>query len=304
MFRLRHRFLEPSTAVEWATFEDQQSRSLLRGETVNYVPYIAPRDYRAVLTGMRPAGALLGSGRFDRVVSTGSGIALSFLPQARLRGLACHYIESAARADGPSVTGKILARVPGIHLYTQYPAWSDGRWPYRGSLFDGYTVVERPEPAPAPKRVVVTLGTMRNYGFRRAVASVAAVLSEVAAADAEVLWQVGFTESADLVDDPHSMVPFDELQEAVARADLVIAHAGIGSALMALDRGQCPVLLPRRSAFDEHIDDHQLMIAGELDRRGLAVSRDPDALTADDLRTAMNRSVVSATEQQPFALTV
>lgn len=302
MYRLRHRFIGDSTHVEWATFDDQQSRSLLRGETVNFVPYIAPRDYRGVLSGLLPARSLLMSGRFDRVVSTGSAIALSFLPQARARGLSCHYIESAARAGGPSVTGQILSRVPGINLYSQYPAWSDDRWPYRGSLFDGYTAIQTPAPARRPKRIVVTLGTMRNYGFRRAVASASEAIAQVADRDTQVLWQVGFTDADDLVRDPQSMVPFDELQRSVAEADLVIAHAGIGSALMALDMGKCPVLLPRRRSFDEHVDDHQLMIAEELDKRGLAISRDPRALTAADLEAAMARSVTSSTAPVPFAL--
>ena len=57
----------------------------------------------------------------DTVVSTGSGIALSYMPLARARGIPCHYMESAARSDGPSRTGRILCRVHGVHLYTQYP---------------------------------------------------------------------------------------------------------------------------------------------------------------------------------------
>jgi hypothetical protein len=53
-------------------------------------------------------------------VSTGSAIALSFLPVARLRGVPCHCIESAARSASPSQTGRLLRRVPGVRLYTQY----------------------------------------------------------------------------------------------------------------------------------------------------------------------------------------
>lgn len=302
MSRLHRRFVEASTPVEWATFDDQQSRSLLRGENVHFIPYIAPRDYRGALAALRPARALLRSGRFDRVISTGSGIALSFLPQAQLQGLSCHYVESAARADGPSVTGNVLSHIPGIHLYTQYPSWSNERWPYRGSLFDGYAAVEKAELVERPRRIVVTLGTMRNYGFRRAVIAVKRVLDEVAAPDAQVLWQVGFTEAGDVVDDSCAMVPFDALKESVAGADLVIAHAGIGSALMALDLGKCPVLLPRRHSSNEHIDDHQLMIAGELDRRRLAVSKDPDELTVADLRAAMARTITSVPVLDPFTL--
>ncbi len=49
------------------------------------------------------------------------------------------YIESAARATGPSVTGRLMARVPGVQRYAQYRAWATGRWRYGGSVFDAFT---------------------------------------------------------------------------------------------------------------------------------------------------------------------
>lgn len=292
LFRLKDRFLEPGTRVEWATFDEPQSRSLLSDQVVNYVRYIAPRDYRSIAANVRPARQLLASRRFDRVVSTGSGIALAFLPVARAHGIDTHYIESAARADGPSVTGRLLARVPGINLYSQYPSWAGERkWKYRGSLFDSYSVQPRPGAKIRPDRVVVTLGTMRTFGFRRAVDAARRVLAELGAGNAEVLWQVGATNIDELPIQGRNLVPKAEMKAAMADADLIIAHAGIGSALDALDLGRCPVLLSRRKAFGEHIDDHQRLIARELDGRGLSVSRDPDELTVTDVVAAMSRVV-------------
>ena len=58
--------------------------------------------------------------RPTRAVSTGSGIALGYLPYLAARGVECHYIESAARVSGPSLTGRILRRVPRVRTYTQY----------------------------------------------------------------------------------------------------------------------------------------------------------------------------------------
>ena len=62
------------------------------------------------------------------------------------------------------------------------------------------------------------------------------------------------------------------------------------------------MLLPRLHRFDEMVDDHQLMIASELESRGLAISRAPEDLTADDLRRAMGTGVTAATELPPFEL--
>lgn len=75
------------------------------------------------------------------------------------------------------------------------------------------------------------------------------------------------------------------------RADVVVAHAGTGSALAALDAGRCPVLIPRERAHGEHIDDHQRQIAAELELRGLAIHRSVESLTYADLEQAAGRSV-------------
>lgn len=300
LWRLRQRFVPELTDVEWATFDDAQSRSLLRGETVHHVPYIPPRGVRGLLAALPSAGQILRTGRYGRVISTGSGIALAFLPLARAFGAEPHYIESSARAAGPSLTGRLVASTPRVHLYSQYESWADGRWQYAGSLFDGYRAevrstvagpVRSADPGITARRVVVTLGTMRTYGFRRAVEHLLRVLPDVLAPGAEVLWQVGATDCTGLPVDGRVEVPAAELRAAIAAADLVIAHAGIGSCLAALDCGRCPVLLPRRPEHGEHVDAHQELIAGELDRRGLAVRRAPEELTAADLREAMTRAV-------------
>lgn len=302
--RLRSRLSPPAREVEWATFDDAQSRSLLAGERVHHVGYIAPRGYAAAARAVPAAGRVIGRGRFDRVVSTGSGIAIPFLAVARARGLQAHYIESAARTQAPSMTGKVVARVPGTQLYSQYRSWAHGRWTYAGSLFDGFHAVAAEGNAAAPRaqRVVVTLGTMRTYAFRSAVERLVAVLPQVLTPDAEVLWQVGVTPVSDLGIEGHDLVDAAEMRAAVGAADLVVAHAGIGSALGALDAGLCPVLLPRSATRGEHVDEHQQLIADELSGRGLAVTCAPGELAADHLRLALSRRILTDAQPVPFEL--
>jgi UDP-N-acetylglucosamine--N-acetylmuramyl-(pentapeptide) pyrophosphoryl-undecaprenol N-acetylglucosamine transferase len=300
--RLRHRLSPPADEADWVTFDDPQALSLLAGETVHYIPYIPPRGYAEVGRAIREATRLLRTGAYSRVVSTGSGIAIPYLTVARGLGLEAHYVESAARTAAPSRTGSVLSRIPGVRLYCQYPAWAGPRWKYRGSLFDGYHPEPRPGAPDRTKRVVVTLGTMRIYGFRSAVAALARLLPEVVADGADVLWQVGVTDTAGLPIEARSVVPTHELLAAVAEADLVVAHAGIGSTLFALDAGHCPVLLPRRAARGEHVDDHQVLIADALAAKGLAVVGDPATLTPDDLRAAVRTVVRRHQRPEPFLL--
>ncbi|WP_158604492.1 glycosyltransferase [Nocardioides mangrovicus] len=227
-------------------------------------------------------------------------MAIPFVTTARMLGIPCHYIESAARADGPSLTGRVMQRTPGVNLYSQYSRWSDDRWSYRGSLFDSFRA--RPVAARAPRRVVVTLGTMRAYSFRRAVDRLIDILPAVLAPDAEVVWQVGATDPGGLAGDVRVSLANAELRALISSADLVIAHAGIGSALTALELGCRPVLLPRRAAHQEHVDDHQTLIARELDSRGLAISREADLVTADDLLAATAARVDLNQAPAPFSL--
>jgi UDP-N-acetylglucosamine transferase subunit ALG13 len=302
LYRLRPRFVPHADREEWATFDDPQSRAMLAGQRVHFVSYVGPRAYRSAAANVVSARRVLRDGRFQRVVSTGAGIALPFLSAARAMRIPCHYIESAARSQGPSMTGKLVGRLPGVRLYTQYESWASSRWAYRGSLFDGYQPEVQAAPVERARSVVVTLGTMRDYGFRSAVDRIRELLPEVVASDAEVLWQTGATYVGDLDIRAYERIPSNQLTDALARADLVIAHAGIGSSLTALDLGKCPVLLPRRVQRKEHVDDHQQMIARELAGRGLAVSSEVPDLRVDDLWTAMRTAVRVNEATKPFAL--
>lgn len=303
--RLKSRFVPAISSVEWVTFDDAQSRSLLRGQAVHYVDYIPPRGYAAVARNLGSARRILRRRPYSRIVTTGSGIAIPYLTIGRAMGIPCHYIESAARSQGPSFTGSYAARLPGVRLHTQYQVWAAGKWRYSGSLFDGYQRADGGgPPTQQAKRVVVTLGTMRSYAFRSAVERLVAVLPSVLAPDAQVLWQVGATDVSGLGIQALERVPALAMRAAIAEADLVVAHAGIGSALTVLDAGKCPVLLPRRQARCEHVDDHQLMIAAELASRDLAVTADARSVTAEDLHRAMTTSVATLESQHEFQLAV
>ena len=94
-------------------------------------------------------------------------------------------------------------------------------------------------------------------------------------------------------------IPEHDLNEAMREADVVVAHAGVGAALAAFEAGKCPVLVPRRHALGEHVDDHQTQIATELGDRGLAVSVEADDLTLENLHAAATRGRALAVDP-PF----
>ncbi|MEH0938280.1 glycosyltransferase [Micromonospora psammae] len=279
----------------WVTFDSPQSRSLLDGQEVIHVPPATTRDAVGALRDLVAARRVLRGGRFRQVVSTGASVAMSFILPAARHGLSCHYIESATRTEGPSLTGRLVARVPRTRLYTQYPGWARGRWRYGGSIFDGYRATRLPAPPPVT-RIVVALGTHERFGFPRLLARLVAVLPPTA----EILWQVGSTEIPRMPPGARRQVPYAEMQQAMREADVVVTHAGVGSALAAMRAGRRAIYVPRRSGHGEHVDDHQVEMARELDRRGLVLAREADAVTAEDLTEAASWTVTGTGTVTPF----
>jgi len=68
-----------------------------------------------------------------------------------------------------------------------------------------------------------------------------------------------------------AFMEMDEFAERVNAAELLILHAGAGSALHAIRAGKTPVLIPRLSSNGEHVDNHQVEFANELAQTGKAV---------------------------------
>lgn len=61
-----------------------------------------------------------------------------------------------------------------------------------------------------------------------------------------------------------------ELLERLAEASVIVTHAGSGTVRDALALGHVPVVVPRRAAHGEHINDHQLELAEALAGRIVA----------------------------------
>ncbi|NQX29254.1 glycosyl transferase family 28 [Microbacteriaceae bacterium VKM Ac-2854] len=294
LFTLAKRFGIAPEDQHWVTFDNGLSRSLLADRRVTYSRFAAPRDALPILRNSALAHGILKRGGYDAVFSTGSSPAVSFMPEASLRGIPCHYIESAARADGPSMTGKIISKIKNVSTYTQYPAWADERWQFGGSIFDAYVSGPAREVSSISK-AVVSVGTQDGYPFDRLFTALVPLLTGV-----DTLWQSGLADVSQHGIQGRASVPHHELQEAVAEADVVIAHSGTGAAVTAIEAGKMPILVPRLAKHGEHIDDHQLQIARELDRRGLAIAASVEELDEALLLRAARMSTGFATEVPAF----
>jgi len=70
-----------------------------------------------------------------------------------------------------------------------------------------------------------------------------------------------------------------ECRERMRSADVIVAHAGMGTILSALELGKPLLVMPRRAALGEHRNDHQLATAARFAAAGrIAVATDTDEL--------------------------
>jgi len=60
---------------------------------------------------------------------------------------------------------------------------------------------------------------------------------------------------------------YGEMEDLVRRARIVITHGGPASFISALQVGKIPVVVPRKTEFNEHVNDHQVAFAREVAQR-------------------------------------
>ena len=280
----------------WGTYSDSPASRSLPAATTVHAHHPTTKHLPNAVRNYRLAQRVFGEHDIERVISTGAAVAVPFMLRARQLGIPCHYIESATRVDGPSLSGRMLQRLRGVHLYRQLGDWGEPRWQQGPCVFDGFGI-DREPPHPV-SRIFVSLGT-HSYEFTALIDRLAGLLRD---REIQATWQLGSTPTpAALPGKVHKLLSPDELQSTISDADVVVGHAGVGLALTCLQAGKVPVLVPRRRARREHTDDHQAQLAGELDRQGLAVVAQVGELSFEHLEQAAGL-FVNYDEPPPFEL--
>lgn len=272
----------------WLTFDTPQSRQMLSGRRIQHLPYIGPRDLKGTLKAVPVIRSLIARESFDAAVSTGAAIATSALPLARLAGVPATYVESVCRLRGPSATGRILQRIPGIALRTPHPRWATGRWEQTASILSDFRSEQAPE-RPVPRKVFVTLGTIRGYRFDSLVDAMLAS----GYANEHTVWQLGDTPRTDaLPGRVYDYMSPGEFARAAREADVVVTHAGVGTLLELLGMGIYPIQAVRRASRGEHVDDHQTEIAELVNGIDIGLALEGPDLTASAIEHAAQRRIV------------
>lgn len=101
----------------------------------------------------------------------------------------------------------------------------------------------------------------------------------------DVVAQIG---PSDYVPRQLQVIPFmtpPEFRARLEAADIVIAHAGMGSIINALELGKPILVVPRHGEWNETRNDHQIATARRLGAEGLVQVAD----SAEELERALER---------------
>ncbi len=102
---------------------------------------------------------------------------------------------------------------------------------------------------------------------------------------ARVYAQIGPSEAVFEHIETVSFMSPGELANCIGQASCIVAHAGMGTILSALEAEKPLLVMPRRADLGEHRNDHQIATARKLEERGLVQV----AWTEDELTERLDR---------------
>jgi UDP-N-acetylglucosamine:LPS N-acetylglucosamine transferase len=100
----------------WATFDKEDTRTMLVGEKVYPVYFPSNRSIKALIINTVRAVKILRKERPDLIISSGAAPAVPFFYIGKLMGIKTIYIEVYDRINKASLSGKLCYRVSDVFI--------------------------------------------------------------------------------------------------------------------------------------------------------------------------------------------
>lgn len=104
--------------------------------------------------------------------------------------------------------------------------------------------------------IFVTVGTHEQQ-FNRLIKEIDRLKKENLIKD-NVFIQTGYSDYIPKYCKYKKFLSYDEMQEFINNADIVITHGGPASFMKSLSNKKRTIIVPRLKKFDEHVNNHQL----------------------------------------------
>lgn len=113
--------------------------------------------------------------------------------------------------------------------------------------------------------IFVTVGT-HEQSFERLIKLIDKMVGEKQITD-KVIIQKGYTDYEPKNCEAYKLIGYDEMQQYINDARIVVTHGGPASFVAPLAIGKIPVVVPRKKEYDEHVNNHQVDFAREVEKR-------------------------------------
>lgn len=113
--------------------------------------------------------------------------------------------------------------------------------------------------------IFVTVGTHEQQ-FNRLIEEIDRLKGDGVIED-DVFIQTGFSNYEPKNCEWSKLIPYSEMNQKVLDARIVVTHGGPASFIAPLQIGKIPIVVPRQLKFEEHINDHQLEFAKNVEER-------------------------------------
>ena len=125
--------------------------------------------------------------------------------------------------------------------------------------------------------ILVTLGT-QDKNFVRLLEKIDQLINNGLIKD-KVIVQAGFTKYNSENMEIFDLIPQDEFNDLMDKADIIITHGSVGNIISALEKNKKVIAVPRLAKYGEHINDHQTQIIAKFNALGYIIGlQDVDEL--------------------------
>lgn len=137
--------------------------------------------------------------------------------------------------------------------------------------------------------ILVTVGT-HILGFERLVKKMDEIAGKI---DEEVIIQLGHTLYQPKNAKYFTFKNYEEMEQLIKQARIVVCHGGAGSILLALAHGKTVISVPRLKEYNEVLVDHQLDLVYSLAKQKSIVAVYNLDLLEKTINNIGNRQIVN-----------
>lgn len=83
----------------------------------------------------------------------------------------------------------------------------------------------------------------------------------------KVIIQKGYTNYEPKNCESYNLIGYEEMKKYIEEAEIIITHGGPASFIAPLSIGKIPIVVPRKKEYNEHVNNHQLEFAREVEKR-------------------------------------